>query len=140
MFAFSHKSWYNGKKTSTHSEMKKALIVDDSVYNRTLLGAILKKKDIETVAAEDGIEAVVKFKESNPDIVFLDIMMPKKNGIEALKEIKQINNKIVAIMVTSVASIEEVQHAKNAGANGYIVKPFDTEKIFSVLRKFGIIE
>ncbi|MFA6541026.1 MAG: response regulator [Bacteroidota bacterium] len=119
---------------------KKVLIVDDSAYNRTLLAAILKKKNLQTEIAENGEEAIAKFKELKPDIVFLDNMMPKISGIDALREMKKINPDCIGIMLTALSSMEDVQLAKEAGANGYLLKPFEIEKIYGVLKKFNIIE
>ncbi|MEW6062317.1 MAG: response regulator [Bacteroidota bacterium] len=120
--------------------MKKVLIVDDSAYNRTLLAALLRKKQLTVDFAEDGEDAIKKFSEYNPDVVFIDYVMPKKSGVEALREMKQRNPNFVGIMVTSISAAEDVQKAKDAGANGYILKPYQPEKIFEVLKKFQIIE
>lgn len=119
--------------------MKKALIVDDSPYNRTLLNAILRKKGLTTELAENGAEGVEKFKIFQPDIVFLDYIMPKKSGVEALAEMKSMNSNFFGVMLTSISGTEEVQEAKAAGANGYILKPYEPEKIYEILRKFNLI-
>ena len=120
--------------------MKKVLIADDSVYHRTLLSAILKKKNIELDMASDGDEAVEKFKTFSPDLVFLDIMMPKSNGFEALKKMKEIKPDIVCIILSVLSSSDDVHKAKDSGADGYLLKPFESEKINGVLKKFKIIE
>lgn len=120
--------------------MKKALVVDDSAYNRTLLAAILRKKNLQIEMAEDGEQAVQKFLEFNPDIVFLDYMMPKKNGVEALAEMKKSNPRVIGIMLTAISGEEDVNSAKNAGANGYLLKPVDIQKLYEILKKFNITE
>ena len=120
--------------------MKKVLIVDDSAYNRTLLSAILRKKGLQVDMAENGEDAVKKFTEFKPDAVFLDYIMPKKSGVEALVEMKQMNHDFIGIMLTSITAVDDVQKAKEAGASGYILKPYETEKIYDVLKKFNIIE
>lgn len=120
--------------------MKKVLVVDDSAFNRTLLSAILRKKQLIVDFAEDGEAAVKKFAEYNPDVVFIDYVMPIKSGVDALREMKQLNPHFVGIMLTSISAAEDVQKAKEAGANGYILKPYQPEKIFEVLKKFRIIE
>jgi len=119
--------------------MKKALVVDDSAYNRTLLNAILRKKGLTVEMAENGAEGVEKFVAAQPDIVFLDYIMPKKSGVEALAEMKKINPNFIGVMLTSISATEDVQEAKAAGANGYILKPYEAEKIYEVLRKFNLI-
>lgn len=119
--------------------MKKALIVDDSAYNRTLLNAILRKKGLSVETSDNGEDGVNKFQTVQPDIVFLDYIMPKKSGVEALAEMKKINPNFIGVMLTSISSAEDVQAAKNAGANAYILKPYEAEKIYEILKKFNII-
>jgi len=119
--------------------MKKALIVDDSLYNRTLLNAILKKKGLTTELAENGADGVEKFKVFQPDIVFLDYIMPKKSGVEALAEMKKLNPNFIGVMLTSISATEDVQEAKAAGANGYILKPYEAEKIYEVLKNSTLL-
>ncbi len=118
--------------------MKKALIVDDSAYNRTLLNAILRKKGLAIELAENGDEGVQKFTMFQPDIVFLDYIMPKKSGVEALTEMKKINPNFIGVMLTSISASEDVQEAKAAGANAYILKPYEAEKIYEVLKKYNL--
>ncbi len=120
--------------------MKKALIVDDSAYNRTLLNAILRKKGLIVETSDNGEDAVAKFSIFQPDIVFLDYIMPKKSGVEALIEMKKINPDFIGVMLTSISATEDVQAAKAAGANGYILKPYEAEKIYEILKKYNLIE
>ncbi|MBI2429954.1 MAG: response regulator [Ignavibacteriales bacterium] len=120
--------------------MKKILIVDDSAYNRTLLAAILRKKNLYVETADNGEDAVKKFSELKPDVVFLDYIMPKKSGVDALIEMKQINPGVIGVMLTSISSDEDVKAAKEAGASGYILKPYTAEKIYDLLKKFQVIE
>ncbi len=120
--------------------MKTALVVDDSPYNRAILSSILKKKNLKVEIAEDGEKAIELFKKSNPDIIFLDYVMPKLNGVETLREIRKLKPSIISIMVTSISASEDVEEARSAGANGYILKPYTPEKIYSILQKFDLIE
>lgn len=119
--------------------MKKALIVDDSAYNRTFLNAILRKKGFAIELAENGQDGVQKFETFQPDVVFLDFIMPKKSGVEALAEMKKLNSGFIGVMLTSISAAEDVQEAKAAGANAYILKPYEAEKIYEVLKKFNLI-
>jgi two-component system chemotaxis response regulator CheY len=120
--------------------MKKALIVDDSAYNRTLLNAILRKKGLAVESSDNGEDAVNKFQVIQPDIVFLDYIMPKKSGVEALIEMKRMNPNVIGVMLTSISAAEDVQAAKAAGANAYILKPYEAEKIYEVLKKYHMTE
>ncbi len=119
--------------------MKKALIVDDSAYNRTLLSAILRKRGLAVEIADNGEDGVQKFPAFDPDIVFLDYIMPKMNGVEALAQMKKMKPECVGVMLTSISGAEEVQEAKIAGANAYILKPYESDKIIGVLKKFNLI-
>ena len=120
--------------------MKNVLIADDSTSTLTLLTTVLKKKNVRVETAVNGEEAVQKFKESSPDIVFLDTMMPKMNGLEALREIKSLNPNSIVVMLTALSSTDDIQEASDAGANEYLQKPFQIQNLFSILKKYSIIE
>ncbi len=120
--------------------MKKALVVDDSAYNRTFLTAILRKQGLTVETSDNGEDAVSHFQSFQPDVVFLDYIMPKKTGVEALAEMKRHNPNFIGIMLTSISSADDVANAKAAGASAYILKPYETEKIVGILKKFNVIE
>jgi len=112
------------------------MIVDDALFMRTLLRGILEEAGWEVVAeASDGTEAVVKYFEARPDITTMDIVMPKKSGIEALTEIALLDPGAKVVMCTAMGQESLVDEAKLAGARGYIIKPFDPERVKSVIRK-----
>jgi two-component system, chemotaxis family, chemotaxis protein CheY len=119
--------------------VKRALIVDDSPYNRSVLSAILKRMNLAVDLAEDGEEGVQKFLATKPDVVFLDYVMPKMNGLQVLQEIRKANPDVLLIMVTSISASDDVTQAKAAGANAYILKPYAPEKIRDILKKFKLI-
>lgn len=115
---------------------KKILIVDDATFMRIKLRDILEKNDYEVVGeAEDGIQAVEKFKELSPDIVTMDITMPEMDGIEALKQIKEIDPDSKILMCSAMGQQSMVMDAIRAGALDFIVKPFDTERVIKALDK-----
>ncbi|HVP93697.1 MAG TPA: response regulator [Methanoregulaceae archaeon] len=110
--------------------MGKILIVDDTLFMRTLLKNILFSGGHSIVGeAGDGDEAVVKYKELKPDLVTMDVVMPKMNGIEALKAIKELDPGARVIMCTAVGQEQMVKLAIKSGARGYIVKPFQAPKV-----------
>lgn len=117
----------------------KVLIVDDAMFMRNMIGDIFEGKkfddqEFKVVAeAENGIEAVEKFKEHSPDIVTMDIVMPEMTGIEALKEIIKIDNKADVVMCSALGQDSLVMEALDSGAKDFIVKPFQPEKVLDVV-------
>jgi two-component system chemotaxis response regulator CheY len=121
-------------------EKKKVLVVDDSETNRLLLGAILSRFDLAIKFAEDGDEAVQKFHEVQPDIVFIDHIMPKQNGAEALHEMKNNNPNFIGILISALATPEDIKIAfEYSGAEEFIQRPFQSARINEILKKYGII-
>jgi two-component system chemotaxis response regulator CheY len=115
---------------------KKVLIVDDSNVVRNVLKAILENSGFEVVGfAKDGLEAISKYKELKPDIIALDLTMPKMDGIQTLRILKSMDKKLKIVMVTSINAMDKIVECKNAGACQYIVKPFEEEKVVSVFSK-----
>ncbi len=84
----------------------------------------------------DGVEGLEKFRAIRPMITFLDIVMPKKSGLELLKELKAIDPNSIIIMVSSYITKQNIQEAKNSGASWFIMKPFTKEKLAEILTKF----
>lgn len=101
------------------------LIVDDEIAIRELVGEILEGEGHEVTLAEDGEDALEKFKRTWHEIVFSDFRMPKMNGIELLGAIKEINENTQFVIMTSHASINNSIDALKLGAFDYILKPFD---------------
>ncbi len=101
------------------------LIADDEVAIRELVGEILGGEGHEITLAEDGEDALEKFKRSWHEIVFSDIRMPKMNGIELLAAVKGINANTQFVIMTSHASIDNSTQALKMGAFDYILKPFE---------------
>ena len=101
------------------------LIVDDETAIRELVGEILAGEGHEVTLAEDGEDALKKFKRTWHEIVFSDFRMPKMNGIELLGAIKEINENTQFVIMTSLASINNSIDALKLGAFDYILKPFD---------------
>lgn len=112
----------------------KILLVDDEAHIRKYLLLIIKQLGRPTlVEAVNGEDAIVVFQRENPEVVLLDVNMPKMGGIETLKRLKAINPNCVVIMLTSLANRETVEQALENGAAGYIRKDTPKEEIASVL-------
>ena len=115
---------------------KKVLVVDDAAFMRIKLKDILEKNNYEVVGeAENGIEAIEKYKEVSPDIVTMDITMPEMDGVEALKEIINHDADAKVLMCSAMGQQSMVMDAIRAGAVDFIVKPFDTERVIHALDK-----
>lgn len=101
----------------------KILVIDDQDLNLRLVEAMLAPEDYEVVLARSGEEGLEKIKDTCPDIVLLDIMMPGMNGYEVLRILRQQSN-IPVIMLTAKGEATSVRDALNLGADDYIRKPF----------------
>lgn len=119
--------------------MKKILIVDDAMFMRTMIKNILKDSDEFSVIAEaeNGLEAIEKYKEHSPDIVTLDITMPEMDGLEALKSIMTIDSGAQIIMCSAMGQQGMVLDAIKNGAKDFVVKPFQADRVLEALRKIS---
>lgn len=112
------------------------LIVDDAAFMRMMIKDVLSKNGFEISGeAENGAKAIEKYKETNPDLVIMDITMPEVDGIQAVKEIKKINNAAKIIMCSAMGQQAMVIEAIQAGAKDFIVKPFQAERIIEAVKK-----
>ena len=111
----------------------KILICDDSSLIRKQLKDLLINMNCEVIEAVNGLEVVGIFKETKPDVVFMDIVMPKADGLEALKNIKAYNQDAKVIMLSSVGTSTKLVQALKNGAMDFIQKPYTTEQISKVV-------
>ena len=116
--------------------MAKILIVDDAAFMRMMIKDILTKNGYEVVAeAANGVEAVELYKSYQPDLVTMDITMPEMDGIEAVKQIKAVNPAAKVIMCSAMGQQSMVMDAIKAGANDFIVKPFQADRVLEAVKK-----
>jgi two-component system chemotaxis response regulator CheY len=115
--------------------MTKVLVVDDAKFMRVRLTKLLSGQGFDVLEAENGEEAVKAYKEAKPDAVLMDITMPEKDGLEALKEIRESDPKARVVMLTALGQESMVVQAVQAGARDYVVKPFDPDRVMSALQK-----
>ena len=104
------------------------LICDDQHIIHETLGAYLKNDGFDYISAYDGEQAIAEFNSEKPDIIILDIMMPKKNGMDVCKEIRQISNVPIIMLTARAEEIDRVLGLE-LGADDYIVKPFSTREV-----------
>lgn len=109
----------------THG-MVKILVVEDSEVEKGIIVEMLKSLQYEDVLqAKDYDEAMAYIKADTPDLVILDVLMPKKDGLDTLAEIKKENPDIKVIMLTSLDQEKVKRYAENLGAGAYLLKPFE---------------
>jgi len=121
--------------------MKRCLIVDDSKVIRMVARKILQELGFETEEAADGQQAVDACKNQMPEAVLLDWNMPVMDGIQFLKTLRGMpgGTKPIVVFCTTENDIKHIQEAIEAGANEYIMKPFDNEIIQSKFSQVGLL-
>lgn len=116
--------------------MASILIVDDAAFMRMMIKDILSKNGYTVVGeAENGLKAVEKYKDLNPDLVIMDITMPEMDGIQAVKQIKSLNSSAKIIMCSAMGQQAMVIESIQAGARDFIVKPFQAERVLEAVKK-----
>ena len=119
----------------------KILIVDDVAVNRMTIKLSLKSENYTFIEAENGLEAIEQAQEHHPDVILMDAMMPKMNGFEATKRIREIESiqRTPILMITSLENKEDKIHALEAGVNDFISKPFDKTELKARCKSYAQI-
>jgi len=107
---------------------QKILVVDDEASIRRILETRLKMAGYNVVTAEDGEEAVELFNKTNPDLVILDVMMPKMDGYGVTREIRRVSD-IPIIILTALGDVSERITGLELGADDYVIKPFSPKEL-----------
>jgi two-component system chemotaxis response regulator CheY len=114
----------------------RVLVVDDAIFMRNMLKDIFSDEHYEIVGeAANGVEAVDRYKELQPDLTTMDIVMPFKSGIEATKEILAFDKNALVIMCSALGQESLVMEAIEAGAADFVVKPFKPDDVHRVVQK-----
>lgn len=113
----------------------KILVVDDIHMARINMRRALEKEGIVVVEAESGHEAIKLFKEEKPDAVALDIDLPDLDGLEVLKELKNIDENVQVVMVTGMSSQYNLVETLKKGAKHFLVKPIDLMNFVKVMKE-----
>jgi two-component system chemotaxis response regulator CheY len=115
---------------------KRVLIADDAPFMREVLRDILAEAGLEVVAeAGDGIEAIEQYRKYTPDLVTLDIVMPRKNGLDGLRGILETDPGACVVMCSALGQESLVMEALDAGARDFVVKPFKPEQVRNVVER-----
>lgn len=116
----------------------KVMIIDDSKTIRRTAEALLQKEGCEVITAVDGFDALSKIVETNPDIIFVDIMMPRLDGYQTCSMIKnhpEYSSKPV-IMLSSKDGLFDKARGRIVGSNEYLTKPFSKEDLFATISRY----
>lgn len=116
------------------NKKKKILIVEDSENNLDLCMQILEE-EYELLVARDGEEAVLKALKDHPDLILMDLSLPKKNGWEATKDIKKKDKNIPIIALTAHALLGDKERAKEVGCDDYLSKPFLAHQLQNIVEE-----
>ena len=115
---------------------KKILLVDDAAFMRKMIKDTLSKNGYtELFEAVDGADAVEKYSEISPDLVFMDITMPNMDGLEALKAIRAKDSNANVVMCSAMGQESMVMDAVRSGAKDFIVKPFKPDRVLNTVNK-----
>ena len=116
--------------------MARVLVVDDAAFMRKMLGDVLAKGGHEVVGeGANGNEAVEQFESLKPDIMTLDITMPEKDGLAALREILALDSAARIVMCSALGQETKVLEAIKAGARDFVVKPFQPDRVLDAIGK-----
>jgi twitching motility two-component system response regulator PilG len=118
----------------------KVMIIDDSNTIRKSAEMFLRSSGYEVILAEDGFEAMSKIVDNQPDIIFIDIVMPRLDGYQACMLIKKnpIYQSIPVIMLSSKDGLFDKARGRMVGSNDYLTKPFTTEGLLSIIHKYAL--
>ena len=116
--------------------MARVLVVDDAAFMRKLVADVMADGGHEVVGeAATGVEAVERFRQLRPDVTTLDITMPEKDGIEALKEIIAEDPEARVVMCSALGQDSKVLESMQLGARDFVVKPFEPARVLSAIAK-----
>jgi len=112
----------------------KTLVLEDEPETNELMCTTLKNFFSEVHSATDAASAMQLFEQHSPDIIFIDIILPGKSGLEVAKEIREINPKQIIVIVSASNDMGNISEAVKIGVNNFIRKPIDTDKMIDVLK------
>ncbi len=116
--------------------MKRILVVEDNAELAKLLELILRRAEYDVVIAEDGADALDKFQALPPDLVLLDIMLPRMDGYEVAARLRrQLHATAPIIMLSSLDSPLDIERSREVGATDHIAKPFDKDQLLEVIAR-----
>ena len=143
-----HPSTIHYHQTSKQTRLKRdrrilnIMVVDDSVSVRTVVTRLLQRQGWQVRSANDGVDAIEKLRDYRPDIILLDVEMPRMNGYEFMGAFRGQDNfeDIPVVMLTSRSAKKHRDKARSVGVNGYVVKPYEDEALLGLIRQLTMID
>jgi len=126
-----------GNPAESNPPRQTVLLVDDNAQNLELLEVYMEDlPDLRVVTATNGLEALARVDEEKPDLILLDIMMPKMSGFEVCKRLKRDpeTRDIIVVMVTALNETSDVERAAECGTDDYLSKPIDRKALVELVR------
>src|SRR5258707_15491473 len=114
--------------------MSRLLIIEDELPMRTALADCLESEGYRVLTAADGESGLNRALEEKPDLILLDLMMPRLDGFAICAELRRLSNPVPILMLTAKGQIEDRVHGLDVGADDYLVKPFSTEELLARVR------
>jgi chemosensory pili system protein ChpA (sensor histidine kinase/response regulator) len=126
--------------TQREKDRRKALdimVVDDSVSVRMVVSRLMQRQGWRVQTANDGVDAIEKLRHQKPDLILLDVEMPRMNGYEFMRAFHSQQNLqgIPVVMLTSRSAKKHRDKARSLGVNGYVVKPYEDEALIDMIRQ-----
>jgi two-component system chemotaxis response regulator CheY len=123
-------------RPTIEGDMARILVVDDAAFMRRMVSDVLTSGGHEVVGeAADGNEAVERYQELRPDVMTLDITMPEKDGLTALRELMALDPGATVVMCSALGQESKVLEAVKAGAKDFIAKPFEPQRVLTAIEK-----
>lgn len=117
--------------------MNKILVVEDNPEVAKLLELILRREGYDLTIAEDGVDAVSAFQRVEPDLMLLDIMLPRMDGYEVCAQIRQrFHGTLPIIMLSSLDSPLDMERSREVGATDHVAKPFDKDELLATIADY----
>ncbi|WP_052667348.1 response regulator transcription factor [Nitriliruptor alkaliphilus] len=125
--------------SATYNRVRRVLIADDEPTIRHLLELNLRAEGLDVVVCEDGDSAYAAARSAPPDLFILDVMMPGRDGLDLLRDLRcdPLTANVPVVLLTAKATDAEVWEGWTAGADYYITKPFDLEEVLTFIRYLG---
>src|SRR5438876_11049670 len=114
--------------------MERILIIQDELPMRTALADVLQAEGYRVLSAADGQSGLQRALVEKPDLILLDVMMPKLDGYAVCEELRRLSNAVPVLMLTAKGQVEDRVTGLDAGADDYLVKPFSTDELLARVR------